>query len=94
MLGFDVSPAAFVATATAVGVIVDLARLPVYLVTQGSELRALWPLLALATAGVVLGTLLGERFLRRVPQAMFRRLVAALVLLLGLFMLVKAAAAL
>jgi uncharacterized protein len=37
MLGFDVPKHAFVATATAVGLIVDGARMPVYLVTQGQE---------------------------------------------------------
>ena len=35
MLGFDVPRHAFVATATAVGLIVDGARMPVYLVTEG-----------------------------------------------------------
>src|SRR5207244_12447167 len=45
MLGFDVPRQAFVATATAVGLIVDGARMPVYLVTQGQEVATLWPFL-------------------------------------------------
>jgi uncharacterized protein len=89
MLGFDVPKHAFVATATAVGVIVDCARVPVYLVTQGQEVAALWPFLLTATAGAVLGTLVGERLLRRIPEPVYRRLVAALVLALGVFMLFR-----
>src|SRR5262245_13500965 len=87
MLGFDVPRRAFVATATAVGVIVDLARTPVYLATQGSELAGLWPWLVAAAGGAVAGTVTGERILRRLPEPLYRKLVAALVLALGLFML-------
>jgi uncharacterized protein len=89
MLGFDVPRHAFVATATAVGLIVDGARLPVYLVTHGQDVAALWPFLLTATAGAVLGTLVGERLLRRIPEPIYRRLVAALVLALGVFMLFR-----
>src|SRR5215813_54819 len=45
MLGFDVPRHAFIATATAVGLIVDLARMPVYLATQGQQVAGLWPFL-------------------------------------------------
>lgn len=87
MLGFDVPKHAFIATATAVGLIVDGARLPVYLVTQGQEIADQWPFLLVATAGVIVGTVAGERFLRLLPEALYRRLVAGLVLTLGVFML-------
>jgi uncharacterized membrane protein YfcA len=89
MLGFDVPKHAFVATATAVGLIVDGARMPVYLVTQGQEIAGLWPFLVAATVGAVLGTLVGERLLRRIPEPVYRRLVAALVLALGVYMLFR-----
>lgn len=89
MLGFDVPRHAFVATATAVGLIVDGARLPVYLATQGRAIADLWPFLVAATAGAVVGTLAGERVLRRIPEPVYRRLVAGLVLALGVFMLVR-----
>lgn len=87
MLGFDVPRHAFVATATAVGLIVDGARLPVYLATQGREIAGLWPIFVTATTGAVVGTIVGERFLRRIPEPLYRRLVAVLVLALGVFML-------
>jgi uncharacterized protein len=89
MLGFDVPRHAFVATATAVGVIVDGARMPVYLATQGREIAELWPFLVAATAGAIAGTLIGQRLLRRIPEQIYRRLVAALVLALGVFMLIR-----
>jgi uncharacterized protein len=87
MLGFDVPRQAFVATATAVGLIVDGARMPVYLMTQGSEMARLWPVLLAATAGALIGTVGGERALRRIPEPIYRRLVSVLVLILGLYML-------
>jgi uncharacterized membrane protein YfcA len=90
MLGFDVPRHAFVATATAVGLIVDGARLPVYLVTQGHDMAGLWPALVTATAAAVVGTVAGERLRRRVPEPVYRRVVAALVLALGVFMLLRA----
>src|SRR5207237_1027899 len=47
-------------------------------------------LTGLATAGVVLGPRTGERALRRLPGPVFRRVVAALVLALGVVMFVEA----
>ena len=91
MLGFDIEPRAFVATATAVGLIVDAARMPVYLSTQGKEIAGLWPELAAATVGAIVGTLIGERLLRKLPEAIYRRIVGALVLALGVYMLFRAA---
>jgi uncharacterized membrane protein YfcA len=87
MLGFEV-PESFVATATAVGVIVDLARVPVYLATEGRALLAAWPLIVAATVGVVVGTPIGIRVLARVPERVFRRIVSVLLLVLGIAMMV------
>jgi uncharacterized membrane protein YfcA len=87
MLGFDVSRQAFVATATAVGLIVDGARLPVYLITQGREIARLWPILLAAIVGALIGTVCGERILRRIPEPMYRRLISGLILALGVYML-------
>ena len=85
MLGFDVPKEAFVATSTAVALIVDGARVPVYLVTQGAALAANAPLIATCIVGVLAGTLLGMSLLRRVPEPIFRRVVGVLLVLLGLY---------
>lgn len=89
MLGFDVPRQAFVATATAVGLIVDGARMPVYLMTQGTEIARLWPVVTTATIGALVGTLVGARVLRRIPDAVYRRLISGLVLALGVYMLAR-----
>lgn len=89
LLGFDLPKRAFVATATATGLIVDLARLPVYLWTEGSSIAAIWPLTAIATAGVILGTLFGGRLLARVPDTWFRPIVAIILAALGIAMFIQ-----
>lgn len=90
LLGFDVSRQAFIATATAVALIVDGARIPVYLVTQGSNLAPHWPLIALLAVGAVVGTVVGGRVLRRMSEPAFRRVVGVLLLLLGVYTLARA----
>jgi hypothetical protein len=87
LLGFDVRPAAFVASATAAALMVDLARMPVYLALEADRLAALAAPIALASAGAIAGTIGGGRVLRRVPPPIFKRVVSALVLALGVYML-------
>lgn len=90
LLGFDVPPDSFVATATAIALFVDAARLPVYLATEWREIARVWPLVVTATIAVVIGTALGTRVLGRVPPQVFRRVIAALLIALGLYMLIGA----
>jgi uncharacterized protein len=90
LLGFDVDKDAFVATATAVALIVDGARIPVYLVTQGADLGAQWRLIALLAAGAIGGTLLGGRALGQMSDTTFRRVVGLLLLVLGAYVLGRA----
>lgn len=87
LLGFELPREAFVATATAIGLFVDGARMPVYVALQWRDLLRMWPLIAAATAGVIVGTLAGANLLRRIPERIFRVLVAILVLALGVYML-------
>ena len=87
MLGYDVPKESFVATATAIALFVDAARLPVYLITQGREIAGIWSDLLIATGAVVIGTLLGQRVLTRLSQIVFRRVVALLLFGLGIYML-------
>jgi len=91
LLSFGLAPQTFVATSTATGLLVDAARTPLYLWRAGGELGHAAPLIAVATAGVLLGTLLGERLLLGLPAARFRRIVSGLIGLLGLGLLVSAA---
>ncbi|HEU4937820.1 MAG TPA: sulfite exporter TauE/SafE family protein [Vicinamibacterales bacterium] len=86
LLGYDLSPARFVATATAAGLIVDAARMPVYVITEHARLIALAPLLAIASVGAVIGTFAGARLLKKIPPHLFRTIVGGLVLALGVYM--------
>src|SRR5207248_7189639 len=63
LLGFGLPRERFVGTATAIALVVDAVRMPVYFVGQWRELAAAWPLIAAATAGVLGGTLAGEQVL-------------------------------
>lgn len=89
LLGFDVPKEAFVATATAVGLMVDGARVPVYLATQGAAIAGQWPAVAIATLGALVGTVAGNRILKKLPETAYRPLVSGIVLVLGLFMLAR-----
>ena len=84
---FGLAPAAFVATATATGLLVDLARTPVYLSSSGVDLRSLAGPIGFAIAGVLLGTFLGERILLGMSVGAFGRAVGIAIGLLGLWLL-------
>lgn len=84
LLRLGLSGERLVATATATALMVDAARLPIYAVTSGAALVRHGDLIALITAGVVAGTLLGVPILRRLPETAFRRAIAVLLMLLGL----------
>ncbi len=90
LLGFDLSKQAFVATATAIGLFVDGARIPVYLFTQHEEVLEIWAWVGLASAGVVVGTVVGSHVLARIPDVWFRRVLAVILALLGATMLARA----
>jgi uncharacterized membrane protein YfcA len=84
LLGFNVPKESFVATATAIALCVDAARVPIYLATQGPAILGLWPLLAIASAGVIAGTFLGTGILGRVREPVFRRIVGVALVSLGI----------
>jgi uncharacterized protein len=90
LLGFELPKATFVATATAIGLFVDAARMPVYFWNARGSLAPLAGELALATAGVVVGTLAGSRLLARIPETTFGRVIAVLVGALGAYMILRA----
>ena len=84
LLGFHLTPRQLVATATASALLVDAARVPIYLYTQGDVIADAVPLWVVASAGAILGTFIGVPVLSRIPERMYRRLLGALLFLLGL----------
>jgi uncharacterized protein len=87
MLGFNLEAKTFVATATAIALIVDGARMPIYFFTSPETVHRLGAWIAIMVAGVVIGTLAGGRVLVRIPEIYFRRLVSLLIFGLGIVML-------
>jgi uncharacterized protein len=87
MLAFRLPPAHFVATATATGLLVDAARTPVYLSSSGTTVLNLWLPICAATAGVVIGTLLGERILLGLSPRRFANIVGVAIGMLGVWLL-------
>jgi uncharacterized membrane protein YfcA len=90
LLAFELAPRAFLATSTAVALIVDLVRTPVYLVRGGSMLTGIAVPITVASVGCLIGTVLGERVLLGLPPALYRRLVGAGVGLIGIWLLARA----
>lgn len=88
LLHFGLSRTATVATATGIGLVVDLARIPVYVATGGAEMAAHWEFVVVAAAGAVVGTLVGAPILHRVPELLFRKIVFGLVAILGVALVI------
>ena len=84
LLHAGLSPRALVATATATAMLVDAARVPVYLATGGDALTANARTLAILAAGVLAGTFAGAPILRRLPERLFRRVLAIILIGLGM----------
>jgi uncharacterized membrane protein YfcA len=90
MLGFELSKEEFVATSVAIGMVVDIARLPVYFWSQGQVIAKQWPIVLMMAICVIAGTLLGRVMLGRVPEDHFKKMIAALIFALGVALLVFA----
>ena len=83
------APARYVATATATAMLVDLVRTPIYVWQAGSVLTTMVVPLSVATAGVLIGTVLGERLLLGMSIRQFRFAIAILIGLLGVWLIVQ-----
>lgn len=66
--------------------------MPVYAAAQFHGIARQWPMAALATGGVIVGTLSGKWMLSRIPQNVFRSIVAGIILALGMWMLLHPSA--
>ncbi len=86
---YRLTPAQFVATSTAVGLMVDAARLPVYIARGSGRIVDLALPIAIATTGVIVGTLAGEKVLMRLSAARFQQAISLLILALGAWLLLR-----
>lgn len=88
---FRLDPAVFVETSTLTGVLVDLARTPVYLARAGHDVADIWSLVLVAIVGVLIGTLIGARALLGLSRERFGTIVAVAVGALGVWFLARGA---
>jgi len=88
MLGLKLERKEFVATATGIALMIDVARIPVYLATQGEQILSIWKLILIASTGVLLGTVAGTWILREIPEKIFMKVIAVMVILVGIFVLI------
>ena len=89
LMRLGLSREAIVATATATALLVDAVRLPVYIAVSGAEMVQYLPIVMTLTLGVIVGTVIGVPVLRRLPESVFRRLLASLLVVLGLSLVVS-----
>lgn len=90
LLGFELDARALVATATASALLVDAARVPIYVVMRGNLLADSVPYWAAGSLGVIVGTLIGVPILGRIPQPLYRKLIATLLIALSLVLVTSA----
>jgi uncharacterized membrane protein YfcA len=88
LLRAGLAPRTLVATATATAMLVDVARVPIYLATNGADISANVRMLAILTVGGIVGTLLGGPILRRLPEQLFRRVLAVVLVALGVALVI------
>jgi len=89
LMSFQMEKESLVATATATGILVDFARMPVYVATQTQALLSARMYIALALAGCLAGTFWGVRYLGRIPARRYKQLLSVLICVLGAYMMVK-----
>jgi uncharacterized membrane protein YfcA len=87
LMGFSVSKESLVATATAIALLVDVFRMPVYLATQHEQMISQWPSVLITTIGVVIGTFAGKPILQRISEPAYKVTISLVILALGIWML-------
>jgi hypothetical protein len=89
LLGLGVPKNAFVATSTAIALMVDAARMPVYAFTVGEAVAREWRVMLAGTVAVLIGTLLGRSLLERLSERRFRRAISVLLLVLAALLIAQ-----
>jgi uncharacterized membrane protein YfcA len=89
LLGFKLDKSQFVATATGIALMVDAARVPVYLTLQWDHIVSMWQYIVIMTVGVITGTLAGKKILEKLPENIFKKTVSSIILLIGILVLIE-----
>lgn len=86
LLQFGLTPRQVVATATATALLVDAARVPVYLFRESAAITTHLPMMLWMAAGATIGTWIGVPILGQLTSATYRRMVGALLIALAIFL--------
>ncbi|GAB4342544.1 MAG: sulfite exporter TauE/SafE family protein [Candidatus Abyssubacteria bacterium] len=83
LLNYQITKEQFIATATVIASVIDLTRIPLYLVSYHEQLLTRWTDIVPVLAVAYCGTLVGTQLLKFVDLGTFKKGVAACVVLLG-----------
>jgi uncharacterized membrane protein YfcA len=87
LMSFQLPKESLVATATATGILVDIARMPVYIAVQPQALLSAWLVIVLALAGCLAGTFWGVRLLELIPARRYKQMLSLFICALGIFVI-------
>ena len=83
LLNYELSKEAFIATATAIAIVIDLTRIPVYLYSRMDKLESTAGPLLVVIVIAFAGTFVGKALLKKISLERFRMIVAAFLVLMG-----------
>lgn len=84
LLNYDLSKEAFIATATAISIVIDLSRIPIYVIQQSAMLEGATLELPLVIGVAFAGTLVGKQVLKKVSLERFRLMIAIMLIIVGI----------
>ncbi|MBI4367991.1 MAG: sulfite exporter TauE/SafE family protein [Candidatus Omnitrophica bacterium] len=85
LLNYPISKETFIATGVVMACLIDLVRIPVYWISYSDIFFSSWPHLTLIVAVTFLGTFFGKALLKRFSIVHFRKFVAGMIVLMGLY---------
>lgn len=86
LLNYDIPKEAFVATAAVIATVVDVTRIPVYIMNNKDVIDHSLPLLAIVVTSAFAGTLAGKNLLKKVSLETFKVYISISVILVGLLL--------
>lgn len=89
LLNYDLKKEQLVATAALIAVVIDATRIPIYLYSYSNILRNYGVILFVVVTVAYIGTLIGKQLLERLSLAQFKRTIAGLVIVMGVFLLIR-----
>lgn len=87
LLNYSISKEAFIATGVVIACVIDITRIPVYWISYGEAISQSWPPLLILMGVSFAGTFAGTVLLKRFSIISFRKVVSAIIVLMGVYFL-------